>query len=67
MNFIPKIDCGACGAPSCRTLAEDVVQGKAKLNQCVFMQDVLMIENLLTPGESIELSEKIWGKERFKK
>ncbi|MDR1055089.1 MAG: 4Fe-4S binding protein [Prevotellaceae bacterium] len=67
MNFIPKIDCGACGSPSCRALAQDVVQGKAKLNQCVFIQKVLMRDNLMTPDESIELSERTWGKERFRK
>ena len=66
MTFIPKIDCGACGAPSCNALAKDVVQGKAKLNQCVFMQKVLIKEGLMTPEESIELSEKTWGKKRFK-
>lgn len=66
MSFIPKIDCGACGAPSCDALAQDVVQGKAKLNQCVFMQKVLVKDNLMSPEESIELSEKTWGEKRFK-
>ncbi len=27
-------DCGACGAPDCRTFAEDVVRGYASLNDC---------------------------------
>lgn len=27
-------DCGACGAPDCRTFAEDVVRGYADLNDC---------------------------------
>ena len=65
MEFIPKIDCGACGAPSCQTLARDVVQGKAKLNQCVFMQKILCKEDLMTPEESLDISEKTWGKNRF--
>jgi iron only hydrogenase large subunit-like protein len=34
---LPDIDCGACGAPSCMSFAEDVVLGDAKLNDCVFM------------------------------
>lgn len=38
MKVLPQIDCGACGTPSCQALAQDVVQGKAKLNQCIFMQ-----------------------------
>ena len=28
---LPKIDCGACGAPTCLTFAEDVVKGEAEL------------------------------------
>jgi len=31
------LDCGSCGAPSCRALAEDIVTGKARLNDCVFV------------------------------
>ena len=33
---LPKIDCGACGAPSCRAFAEDVVLGEAERVSCVF-------------------------------
>ncbi|MBN2199234.1 MAG: 4Fe-4S binding protein [Candidatus Aminicenantes bacterium] len=31
---LPKIDCGACGAPTCLAFAEDVVRGEAKLEDC---------------------------------
>ena len=31
------MDCGACGAPSCRALAEDIVQGFATEDQCIFV------------------------------
>jgi len=31
-------DCAICGAPDCRTFAEDVVTGKAKLNDCVMLR-----------------------------
>ncbi|MCR4594819.1 MAG: 4Fe-4S binding protein [Clostridiales bacterium] len=34
---LPGIDCGACGAPSCRAFAEDVVRGKAEAGGCVIM------------------------------
>lgn len=34
---LPGINCGACGAPSCRVLAEDVVNGYASVQDCVFM------------------------------
>ena len=33
-ELLPGIDCGACGAPSCRALAEDIVREKAKLRDC---------------------------------
>lgn len=33
---LPGLDCGSCGAPSCRSLAEDVVKGVATENDCVF-------------------------------
>jgi iron only hydrogenase large subunit-like protein len=33
----PSKDCGACGAPTCKALAEDVVRGKAKETDCVFL------------------------------
>ena len=67
MKVLPQIDCGACGTPSCRTLAQDVVQGKAKLNQCVFMQKILTKEGLITPEESMELSANLCCAEKFNK
>ncbi|MEA5059613.1 MAG: 4Fe-4S dicluster domain-containing protein [Clostridia bacterium] len=30
------LDCGSCGSPTCRTLAEDIVQGRANEMDCVF-------------------------------
>jgi Na+-translocating ferredoxin:NAD+ oxidoreductase RNF subunit RnfB len=33
---LPNIDCGACGAPSCRAFAEDLVLGEAEKTSCVF-------------------------------
>lgn len=32
---LPGIDCGACGAPTCRAFAEDVVCGRAAADGCV--------------------------------
>ena len=32
---LPGLDCGSCGAPSCRALAEDVVRGVAKESDCI--------------------------------
>ena len=33
---LPKLDCGSCGSPSCRALAEDIVRGYAKETDCIF-------------------------------
>ena len=35
-NQLPGLDCGACGAPSCRALAEDIVRGNANETDCIF-------------------------------
>lgn len=32
---LPGLDCGACGAPTCRAFAEDVVRGQASEENCV--------------------------------
>jgi uncharacterized protein (UPF0212 family) len=34
---LPRIDCGACGSPTCTTFAEDVVKGEATADDCVFL------------------------------
>ena len=33
-DTLPGIDCGSCGAPSCRAFAEDVIKGLAESNGC---------------------------------
>lgn len=35
---LPGVNCGACGAPTCRVLAEDIVNGFAKFEDCIFMK-----------------------------
>lgn len=32
---LPGLDCGSCGAPTCRALAEDVVRGVAQEKDCI--------------------------------
>ncbi|SDC41921.1 Iron only hydrogenase large subunit, C-terminal domain [Candidatus Frackibacter sp. WG11] len=34
---LPGLDCTACGAPSCRGLAEDIVNGLAKREDCIIL------------------------------
>jgi iron only hydrogenase large subunit-like protein len=36
LNRLPCLDCGACGAPSCKALAEDVVMGRAEEKDCIY-------------------------------
>ena len=32
---LPGVDCAACGAPTCRAFAEDVVRGNATVDECL--------------------------------
>lgn len=38
------IDCGACGSPTCRAFAEDVVLGEAEEADCVFVREKEVFE-----------------------
>lgn len=46
---LPGRDCGACGAPNCRALAEDIVKGERTIDACVIMK-----LKSLTEGEEID-------------
>ncbi|MDW7667782.1 MAG: [Fe-Fe] hydrogenase large subunit C-terminal domain-containing protein [Bacillota bacterium] len=35
---LPKLDCGSCGAPTCRALAEDIEEGKKTIDNCVILK-----------------------------
>ncbi|MBP3391815.1 MAG: 4Fe-4S dicluster domain-containing protein [Clostridia bacterium] len=60
---LPKLDCGACGAPSCRALSEDIVRGKANVTDCVFVlrqkvrdlaREMMILEGLMPSDSSKE-------------
>ena len=36
LERLPGLDCGSCGSPSCKALAEDITQGMASETDCVF-------------------------------
>ena len=36
-ELLPQIDCGSCGAPTCRTFAEDVVKGECRIEDCIVL------------------------------
>ncbi len=56
---LPQIDCGACGSPTCRAFAEDVVQGRAAEYECLFrvqsrMRDAVSELNAIVQQAPIE-------------
>ncbi len=65
--YLPGFDCGACGAPTCRNLAEDIVKGEASMSYCVFVQRVMEKNYKLSPEQAFQTIEKIWGKNRLNK
>lgn len=50
---LPGLDCGACGAPNCKALAEDIVQGNATKDRCI----VLLKERLKNLNLSYEYED----------
>ena len=67
MCFLPGFDCAGCGAPDCQTLAEDIVQGRANISHCIFMQQQMIKQNLLDSNHAERITEKIWGEGRLEK
>ncbi len=37
LRHLPGLDCCSCGAPSCRSLAEDIARGDAAETDCIFV------------------------------
>lgn len=52
-GVFPELDCGACGAPSCKALMEDIVRGKAKKSDCIFVlkKNIQSVANALSDLE----------------
>jgi Na+-translocating ferredoxin:NAD+ oxidoreductase RNF subunit RnfB len=46
LKNLPRINCGACGAPTCKAFAEDVIQGRAELVDCVFKLKEATMESI---------------------
>lgn len=67
LQYLPGFDCGACGAPSCQALAEDIAKDEATLSHCVFMQRVMEKHHKLSPQNAIKIIEKVWGINRLNK
>ncbi|HVN58802.1 MAG TPA: [Fe-Fe] hydrogenase large subunit C-terminal domain-containing protein [Bacteroidales bacterium] len=60
-TMLPGFDCGACGAPDCQTLSEDIVQEKEKISACVFIRQQMVADGSLEPADALEISERVWG------
>jgi len=61
MTHLPGVDCGACGAPSCQALAEDISKVEATLTNCIFLQTKMESRGSMTAEERVETFRKIWG------
>lgn len=48
---LPGLDCGSCGAPTCKSLAEDIVRGDAQETDCVYY----LRENLHKLSEEVSV------------
>ncbi|MBE3519374.1 MAG: 4Fe-4S binding protein [Firmicutes bacterium] len=75
---LPGLDCGACGAPTCRSLAEDAVIGRGSVWDCVFKlreklqelsREVARLSAILPPamgvGRGVEGPTGPWGEPRL--
>lgn len=51
MKKFPGLDCGSCGAPTCKALAEDIVRGEAGETDCVYY----LRENLHRLSEEVSV------------
>ena len=59
------IDCGACGAPSCLALAEDMVRHEARMTDCIYIQQLWQKEGKISTEKAFRNLEKKWGENRF--
>jgi hypothetical protein len=58
---LPGIDCGACGAPSCRAFAEDVVLDEAEQEQCVFSWQKELFDRIEDLARLVSLQKQTEG------
>ena len=61
MKKFPGLDCGSCGAPTCKALAEDIVRGDAGETDCVYY----LRENLHRLSEEVAvLADDLHSKDK---
>jgi ferredoxin len=52
MELLRGTDCAACGAPDCRTFAEDIVRGTASLQDCLWISAHSTLKSKKKKGNS---------------
>ena len=62
----PGIDCGSCGAPSCRALAEDIIRGEAKETDCIHVlwKNLHTIMGMMTEMDNTAIAFDVSGKKK---
>jgi iron only hydrogenase large subunit-like protein len=58
---LPGIDCGACGAPTCRAFAEDVVLGEAQEPECIFFWRRVLADQVESLATLVRLQDSPAG------
>lgn len=66
-RILPQVDCGICGAPTCKSFAEDVVQVESDIRGCIFIQRVHEQNEWMESAESVAIMKRIWGEGKLDK
>ncbi len=65
VQMLPMVDCGACGSPGCYALAEDIVQSRGIMENCIFIQRRYEEKGMLKPSDSLKIMKNVWGSDKF--
>lgn len=66
-KMLPGIDCGACGSPTCKSLAQDIVSAEAAMTNCIFIQREREHEGKISAENADRILEEVWGMELTRK
>jgi ArsR family metal-binding transcriptional regulator len=61
LNRLPRVDCTLCGAPNCKSLAVDIMNGTSTIEHCIFIQKMMEEKGELTSRETAIKFKDIWG------
>ena len=60
-SYLPQVDCGMCGAPTCESFATDVVCKQMGMTRCIFYQRHLERLKDITRQECLAAMNSVWG------